>query len=64
MNEQTPKCESCENPAVIMIFDAERCFNQSTGVVIHRRFGDAHYFCANHHRDSVYYDGPPIDWPL
>lgn len=60
---EIPACEICGKPSTMAMTDIEECYDHKTGVIHPRPFGDQHYFCDAHDRESRIYQGPPINWP-
>ena len=60
---EIPSCEICGKPATVAMTDIEECYDHKTGVFHPRPFGEPHYFCDAHDRESRIYQGPPINWP-
>ena len=58
-----PKCEVCQKEAVVQIWDVQRRPDYRTGVINIEHYGLPHIFCADHKRDSIERDGPPINYP-
>lgn len=60
---EPPICEICGKPATVAMTDIEERLDYKTGRIHSRPFGEPHYFCDCHDRESRIYKGPPINWP-
>ena len=53
-------CETCGDPAVVVIRDLESIANHRTGMMEYKPAGPAHRYCIVHKRESITTPGLPI----
>jgi hypothetical protein len=59
------KCEVCELPSNIYVFDLMRSVDKKIGIMTLEHFGKPHFFCDAHKRDAFVHDElNPSGWPF
>ena len=54
------KCEECNSPASVVIHDVTRHNNYNIGYIEFKLYGSMHYYCNNHKREPIEFEGEPI----